>query len=68
MYKHILHTYMYKHILLLLVPGQNKSHSSQEKVTQLRTTWRILEINSDVTSKFQIHTEFYIFMSLRTPI
>jgi hypothetical protein len=59
---------MYKHILLLSVPGHNKSHSSHEKVTQWRTTWRNLEISTDVNSKFQIHTEFYIFMSLRNPI
>jgi hypothetical protein len=59
---------MYEHLLLLLVPGHNKSHSSHEKVTQWRTAWRIREINTDVNSKFQIHTEFYIFISLRTPI
>ena len=55
---------MYKHILLLLVSGYNKAHSSHENVKQWRTTWRILEISTDVNSKFQIHTEFYIFMSL----
>jgi len=59
---------MCKHILVLLVPSHNKSHSSHEKVTQWRTMWRIPEINTDINRKFQINTEFYTFMGVRTPI
>jgi len=59
---------MCKHILVFLVPSHNKSHSSREKVTQWRTMCHIPEINTDINSKFQIHTEFYTFMGVRTPI
>jgi hypothetical protein len=38
------------------------------KVTEWRSTWRVLKINSYVHNKLQIHIEFYIFKAASTSV